>query len=578
MFAHPEALWLLAAAPLPVLLHLLGTARPRDLVFPGVYLLRQMAARRRAVRLRYLLLLLLRTAALAAAAIVAAGPRSLRPLPLLSSPGTPVLFLDASASMGSGEGTAWRQAIECAQLLAARQQRPQVIISPPQHPGSSASRPIPAQPSPSQGALADAVTAAIRQGLALADAPLYVITDLDASSVLPRRWPPGSLPVAAAVIACARPAASIYAVRPRPPQPTAGLPVTLACYLRPSRQETLLRASAKGVPPSAARAAPGTCCALLPLGTLAPGVHTLEISAGPWAESGDQGGQGSSQQVLPTARKYRLRVRDASGVAVVADARAARFLVAAVDPWGTGRPFFVSGLAKAQALIADGTASPPAGFSFGGGVLLFAGPKSAQWLHALGLQGELRPTAPLSAEQALRLRTAADAPPAWRPLLEIFRPTLESASFFRPARLQLGGDWWVLARFSDGAPALAWSEAGQQPVLVLAFPPAPDATDLVSSGAFAAFILACLTEMLPPEAPPPSEQADNPPPAELAGVTATAGELRAAWGTSTTVVDFTSGMELPEPPSPADVTPILSLLGLALLGCEWLLGRRLSGA
>lgn len=581
MFAHPEALWLLAAAPLPVLLHLLGTARPKDLVFPGVYLLRQMAARRRALRLRHLLVLLLRTAAIVAAAIICAGPRSSQPLPLLSSQANPVLALDASASMGSGDGTAWHQAVRFVQALVAKGQRPKVLFSPPQ-PGHGTAQMVPAQPSRSQGALADAILAAGRQGLLVDGGPVYVVTDLDASTVLPRRWPPSAVPAPATIIACASPVPGIYAVRHRPWQPVAGLPATLSCYMRPADEERLLRASDNGVPVAAARAAPSTRSITLSLGKLSSGHHTLEISARPARREADGRRQAlRSPAVAQTARKYPLRVSEAAGVAVVAGGQAAQILTAAVDPQEIGRPFFITALPRARLVIADGTAPVPssADSSAFGGLILFAGPATADWLQACGLRGGAKPAgAALPADQARSLRVAADAPPAWRGVMELFRPALESARFFRPARLQLSSDWWVMARFSDGQPAIAWTEAGRWPVLLVGFPPVRDATDLVASGAFAALLHACLAEMLPPDTAPSSPAADNPPPAELAGARATADGIRTAWGPRTRVVEFGPGLDLPPQRGPADLAPLMVLIGLALLGSEWLLSQRLSAA
>ncbi|MCX7599774.1 MAG: BatA domain-containing protein [Armatimonadetes bacterium] len=581
MFAHPEALWLLAAAPLPVLLHLLGTARPRDLVFPGVYLLRQMAARRRALRLRHLLLLLLRTAAIAVVALICAGPRSSRlaSFVYLSPPAPPVVALDASMSMSSGNAMAWRQAVEFLQRLDARGQRPRLVLSPGQT-GDGAADTVPAQPVSSQGALADAVLAAHSQGLLEDSGPLYVVTDLDVSTILPRRWPPGNLPVAATIIACAPPAPGIYAVRHRPFHPVAETPVTLSCYLRPHSQEMFLRVSADGAPVAAVRSAPGARLVRLPLGKLSQGQHTLKISArSVQPKDSEARAPMAAPVVLQATREYSLRVDKEAGVAVVAGGQAAQFLTAAIDPQGTGRPFFVTRLPGARLVVADGSVLSPApdDLSACSGLMLFAGPTASRWLQAFGLHGDVKPAGPaLPADQAQGLRIAADAPPAWRGVLEPFRPALESARFFRRARLELPSPWWVLARFSDGRPALAWSEAGRRPVLLVAFPPTSDAADLVASGAFAAFLHASLAEMLPTETAPTGELVDALPPAELAGARATAEEIRAAWGPATRVIDFSPGMELPAAHGLSDLTAIFVLLGLAVLGAEWILSRRLT--
>jgi hypothetical protein len=85
--------------PVATLLHLLGPARPRVLVFPGAYRLRRRQARRRTLHLRPLLVMAVRMLAAAGLARTCAGPAGKTSLPLLAQPARLQLVVDASASM-----------------------------------------------------------------------------------------------------------------------------------------------------------------------------------------------------------------------------------------------------------------------------------------------------------------------------------------------------------------------------------------------------------------------------------------------------------------------------------------------
>lgn len=103
-FANPLLLWGLAAAALPLLVHLFFRRRPRPVPFPALELLlraRQQTERR--LRLRRVLLFLARTALLAAAALAIARPAlrsSTAAAATARGPAATAILLDASASMG----------------------------------------------------------------------------------------------------------------------------------------------------------------------------------------------------------------------------------------------------------------------------------------------------------------------------------------------------------------------------------------------------------------------------------------------------------------------------------------------
>jgi len=101
-FLHPWALAGLAAAAIPLLLHLLARREPPTVVFPAVrYLITTTREHQRRLKLQNLLLLLLRTLLLAALVLAAAGPTTPRGGVAGHSPSALVLVIDNSASSGA---------------------------------------------------------------------------------------------------------------------------------------------------------------------------------------------------------------------------------------------------------------------------------------------------------------------------------------------------------------------------------------------------------------------------------------------------------------------------------------------
>ena len=111
-FLHPWALLGLAAAGIPVLLHLLARREPPTVVFPAVrYLITTTQEHQRRLKLQNLLLLLVRTLLIVALVLAAAGPT----LPLRGVPGHApsalVLIVDNSPSSGAVVGGSPRLAL-----------------------------------------------------------------------------------------------------------------------------------------------------------------------------------------------------------------------------------------------------------------------------------------------------------------------------------------------------------------------------------------------------------------------------------------------------------------------------------
>jgi hypothetical protein len=104
-FLHPALLWGLAAAAIPVVIHLFFRRRPRPTPFPAIdFILRARRETERRLRLKKILLFVARTAVLAAIALALARPRAEQPeaapAAVAQGPRATAIVLDASASMG----------------------------------------------------------------------------------------------------------------------------------------------------------------------------------------------------------------------------------------------------------------------------------------------------------------------------------------------------------------------------------------------------------------------------------------------------------------------------------------------
>jgi hypothetical protein len=404
-------------------------------------------------------------------------------------------------------------------------------------------------------------------------APVLVATDLDAGSVLLRRWPPRPLPVEATLVACGRPQPGVYSARVRPDAPPAACPTAVTVSLLPDQAARDVTASQAGRPVAAARAPAGVRAAALDLGRLSQGVHDLSLAVQP-----------APRGAAPSAAwpyGLRLAVGRPAPVAVMAGGASLAYLRAAVDPTGGGRPFRVVGeLGGARVLVAGGDVPPPADMHrlpADCGALLFAGPEVAGWLRELRPEGSIvmarRPQLPADGGRGLLL--CPDRPPAWREALEDLSDALAQADVLRPVALEVDGRWQVLARFSDGALALALGNRAAAQVLVVGFQATPQAAGIVRSGAFAALVQAALPQLLPPGPAAPDR---NPPPAELAATAATQAEIAPTWGPGARVVPYTPGLVPETRRGAADLTPLLALAVAVLLMGEWLLAAALCGA
>ncbi|HSQ14544.1 MAG TPA: BatA domain-containing protein [Candidatus Deferrimicrobium sp.] len=120
-FLYPLFLFGLAAASLPILIHLLNRRRLKRIRFPAVrFILLSQKRISRSYRLRHWLLLALRTLAVVFLALLLANPIFQTGAGLFAGGGpvTLVILLDNSLSMRwSGDGDGFKQAKEAAKLL-----------------------------------------------------------------------------------------------------------------------------------------------------------------------------------------------------------------------------------------------------------------------------------------------------------------------------------------------------------------------------------------------------------------------------------------------------------------------------
>src|SRR5215472_2952334 len=120
-FLHPLYLFGLAAASLPILIHLLNRRRMKRFRFPAVrFVLLSQKRISRSYRLRHWLLLALRTLAVIFLALLLANPIFQTGAGLFagSGPVSLVILLDNSLSMTwSGDGDGFKQAKEAARFL-----------------------------------------------------------------------------------------------------------------------------------------------------------------------------------------------------------------------------------------------------------------------------------------------------------------------------------------------------------------------------------------------------------------------------------------------------------------------------
>lgn len=601
---HPTALWLSLGAAIPVLLHLLARARPRSLVFPGAYLLRQMEARRRSLRFSHLLLLALRVLTILLLAASCTAPRLRLALPLLAHRPSQVLIVDTSASLNR-DPAAWQVVVQIAERLRADDHaaRAALLTEPTLTSVDLAPANLLAASGPGwgQGALAErARQAAADLSADDAQAHLVVLTDLDASSLLPRRWPPSQLPADVTIVDCRgtdQLGRSVYTASLVPPDPPAGAPARLDLYVA-GRGKSVVRAEAGLGLVGSTELADGQRMVSVSLGKLPPGEREVKVSTG-----------------RDTSWRLAAHVRTSVPVLLLAREPARSYLAAALDPLGLERPFsLVTNPRDAQLVVAvpaDGM-SVPGETAPGTCVVLFAGGEGdlGSWFAPLlgRTLAELHADSPrrLTQETAERLTRVVDAPPLALPLLADLGAALEDTRVLQPVPLRATGAWKTLARFSDGRPAMVLAESLRGLALCFGFAPEPASTDLVTGGAFPALLHALLPRLVGPATPHPEQlpvganawkltlggsvptepelvavaqggtAAANPPPAEMGAERLSGEQVRRLWGLRTEVVAAESLQESLPPVRTSDLTPLAVLLLLAAMGVEWLLGASLS--
>jgi hypothetical protein len=328
-FLEPLALFGLAAAGLPALLHLLQRRQPQTVVFPAVRYLTETEERHsRRLKLRNLLLLLLRTLLIAAIVLAAARPVVSLPVGGAHAPSALVLVVDNSLSSAAVSGgrrvlDALRDPARDVVAAVTPGDRLWLVLADgiPRASDRAAALDLIArvEPEPVRLDLGDAVRTAAR---VLAAQPLpgtvVLLSDLQASA-----FGPGD-PVATRVVALVPPPApdnrGVDSARVEPAvwSPGGRVEVTVGGSAGPPAEVQLVvdgRMLARDL------AAPGDAV-VLPVEGVTPGWHAAEVLLAP------------DELRLDDARW--LAIRSAPPAAVTADRGAGDFVAAALDVLETG--------------------------------------------------------------------------------------------------------------------------------------------------------------------------------------------------------------------------------------------------
>jgi hypothetical protein len=617
LFTHPEAMWLATAAGVPVVLHLLARARARPLIFPGTYLLRQMEAQRRALRLRHILLLILRVLGLLIAAVACAGPWTRHSLPLVAERPEMLIVLDASASMRSQE-SAWRRAIWAAKKLCVLSEpgRAEVVEVPDErliggdndrHSGrgdvfTGVVQSLSAwRPSWAQGAVADEVQRlATKKGTGQRSACVFVLTDLEASSALRRKWPPEAVEGDTTIVDCGAEGeltGAIYGARLSPPDPPAGALVRVAAYVMGEKKKVVRAQAGHGLV-AAREAEVGDYVVWLPIGKLPPGEREVQVAT-----------DGSQWTVA-------AHVRECVGVWVEGPEPARHYLEAAVDPEGTGKPLRLAHSPNEAAVVVGvGGSAPAARVSEARNrhSLLLFGPSNEyvrQWLAPLlgnepvGLSVGL--VEKLPTDRAERIGVVTNSPPCLAEPLGELKAALDECKVFRKTPLHASEAWQVVARFSDGSPAMLLRQIGDRQIMVTGFSPEPEATDLVTTGVFPVLLHVLVLRLAPPATNVPEALAigagrwrelvrgaipleptaaltpdhriicATPPPAEMGSPRLSVQEVQRFSGAGAKVIKAEDVGPHVAAPYASDLTPLGVLLLVVVAASEWVLAASMS--
>ena len=504
-FATP--IWLAAAASVvvPILIHLFGRPRPRLRRFPSLMLLRRAQSERRSTaRLRRIVSLLLRCFALLLLAIVLSGPLSeWPPLARLGERlGATAIVLDTSPSMGATTdgGRAIDRARDAGQAIVAALPTGEEIImladdgAARVHNAEEATAAIRASSTDGRRArLGDEVASLLDSDRRLSR--IFLLTDLQATSLdaLP---PVMSLQTRAFVIDAGEEIAgnsALIDLQSETPVHLRGRPMSLVATAHtwgegPGRVPMTVACDGDELAAGIDLLPDASASATVEVAPADAGVLTCIASLPADALHADD------------TRVFAGLVRERLRVAIIGGDARTRFIRAALDPYAPGDARSTVELLGADALheevpldvaiVAAGEISEDdltalrALEQHGTGVLLCADVGGAA-LDSLGFAGVSVSDAQRTEEPlALAELSMKRAPLA--PFAEPGAGDLSAARFLRVPEVSMteGATAAVLARFSDGTPALLEGAVGRGWALLFATSPDDAWTDLVQMPEF----------------------------------------------------------------------------------------------
>ncbi len=476
-FLNPLLLWGALAAAFPLVIHLWGRRRPRRVQFPSLRLIRAAQQQQRSyLRVRDLLILLLRMLLIALLSLALAGPvvQSGPPASLLQPDRRLAVVIDVSASMArlDGEQSAMDRAIAVARSsVRSLPESTQVdLFEADRHlrplAGDTDLRRL--RPGSSPGDLPGALNRSDVPLLADPECLWLLITDMQATGFLsPLDEPLPQPPVIVDVGSLAPTNHAVTDLHPIGACPLRGSPLELEVVTQVWGETTAEAETLDLSPEEDGRALPGRAT------PAAPGRHATPLRLRPRGSGEVQLSVALPPDGFPADDVFRavVHVREKLRVDILATQAEARFLSLALNPGPQAethiRPQLVSDLSdlsETDLVVVARTPSAPQTehilrhHARGGGVLLFTGPETSYTPEMLrGLLGapvRMGDVVAAPEQEPFSLSDIDTAGPPLEPFASPLAGDLLELRFTRYRSLPGADDARVLARFSDGAPAI----------------------------------------------------------------------------------------------------------------------------